>query len=90
MFFTMEFVHIKNFSTLGEAIDVQNQVNAMLLDLLKDLDSRNSLKVVHDEPEVWRLWMQLGQVRVNLHTIFTCDDPFMHFHPSNSIVQVVR
>ncbi|MBP7841930.1 hypothetical protein KA037_04680 [Patescibacteria group bacterium] len=81
---------IKNFETLCGALAVQKQVNSSLLEVMQDPRQRNSLKVLHDTPEVWRMWLQLGEVRVNLHTIFTCEDPFMHFHPRNSIVQVIR
>ncbi len=80
----------KNFTTVEEAIERGAEVYDCMPELLSlDLDVWNSVKVLHDTPEVWRLWLQLGEIRLNLHYILNCNDPFMHFHPWPSIVECV-
>ncbi len=87
----MKLPFFKNFTTVEEALQVRHEVYWQLEKLLMlPIERWESLKVVHDTPEVWRLWLQLGEVRLNLHYILNCDDPFMHFHPWPSIVQCVK
>ncbi len=81
----------KNFTTVEEALERKAEVDAYMPELLSiDLDVWNSVKILHDTPEVWRLWLQLGEIRLNLHYILNCNDPFMHFHPSPSLVECVE
>lgn len=46
------------------------------------LDDFNSKKVTYRKPEVWRLWIQVGDYRVNLHKIFKSEiQELFHPHP---------
>lgn len=86
----MKQYSLKNFTTNEQALERLQEIEAVLPEILNvQLEQWNSLKVVHDEPEVWRLWMQCGEVRINLHLIAPCSDPFFHFHPWPSVVKCV-
>jgi hypothetical protein len=85
-----ELPQLKSFMTVAEAQKTQLEVKSLLLDLLEHPEQWNTLKVLHDEPEVWRMWLQLGNVRTYIHGIFTCEDPFLHFHPWRSSVELIK
>lgn len=87
----MKQYKFKNFTNNKEALETLNEVEAEMPGILEGpLEQWNSLKVVHDEPEVWRLWMQCGEIRLPLHLISPSSDPFFHFHPWPSVVKCVN
>jgi hypothetical protein len=49
-------------------------------------------KILHDDPEVWRVWWQLWEIRVALHKIFPCveGECFFHPHPWPSTVRCLK
>jgi hypothetical protein len=79
-----------NFSTATEAFTTLEQVEAILPELLSDIHVWNTYKVIHDDPQVWRIWSQLGDIRVCFHKIYPCNDPFLHPHPWPSIVKCLQ
>ncbi len=80
-------LNLKAFTTDEEAIETLKFVELWMTEILSvSLSDWNSVKVIHDQPEVWRLWLKLGEVRLNLHRIAPASDPFFHFHPWPSIV----
>lgn len=50
------------------------------LEFEAELKDFNSKKVIYQEPEVWRLWIQVGEFRVNFHKIFKSETQEL-FHP---------
>lgn len=82
--------NFKNFTTPEEAFFTLAEVEKILPELLQDRGIWNSYHIKHDDPEVWRLWLQLGDIRLYLHKIFACDEPFLHVHPSTSIVKCLK
>lgn len=89
----MKQYFFKNFTTNEEALERWQEIEAVMPEILNlPLEQWNSLKVLHDEPEVWRLWMQCGKVRINLHLFVPCNgnNPFFHFHPWPSVVRCVK
>ncbi len=86
----MKQYKFKNFTNNKEALERLNEVETEMPGILEGpLEQWNSLKVVHDEPEVWRLWMQCGEIRINQHLISPCSDPFFHLHPTPSVVKCI-
>lgn len=79
-----------NFTTPEEAFQTLEWVEKILPELLEDADEWCTYKVIHDDPEVRRIWRQLGDIRVCFHKIYPCDDPFLHPHPWPSIVKCLK
>jgi hypothetical protein len=52
-----------------------------LLELLDNEDTWHGLDIDYESPRVERLWMSLGEYRVNLHCIHTCKPGEALFHP---------
>lgn len=82
-----EYLLLRHHELAMEAI---NTIEPMLPELLAEPDEWNTYKVIHDDPEVWRIWRQVGNIRVCFHKIYPCDDPFMHPHPWPSIVKCLK
>lgn len=78
----------ETFHTPQQAVERMNDVLKVLPDLWSNhLNDAKTLKILHDEPEVWRIWWQLGGVRVGIHTLWECaEDCYLHNHPWRSIV----
>ena len=66
----------------------------LLWELLDSKEEKNwnTILVDYERPHVERLWRQIGENRVYLHTINPCraDEAFFHFHPWPSIVRVIE
>jgi len=54
-----------------------------LLRLLKDPETPwQTLEVLYEEPRVERVWVQIGENRLNIQRIYPCEgEPFFHPHP---------
>lgn len=59
--------------------------------LIRQRTEWNSLEVVYDKPRVERLWRQLGDHRLALHRIHSCEkgESLLHPHPWPSAVIVL-
>lgn len=56
--------------------------SADFLEFNAELSDFQSKKVIYHKPEVWRLWLQVGEYRVNLHKIFKSEETELyHPHP---------
>lgn len=49
----------------------------------------NSVDVTYEDPHVERLWLPLGENRLNLHCIHPCKKPLIHPHPWPSAVKIL-
>jgi hypothetical protein len=87
----MNLPYIRSFSNSQEAQVVQKKVEENMPLILADTSFKTT-KILHDDPEVWRVWWQLGEVRVALHKIFPCVDGecFFHPHPWPSTVRCLK
>lgn len=57
--------------------------------LLHDTETMwKTLHVTYEEPHVERVWIQLGENRLNLHRIHPCKKPLIHPHPWPSAVVI--
>lgn len=79
--------NFKNFTNAEQAFKTLAEVEKIMPELLEDRSLWNSYRVLHDDPEVWRLWIKLGEIRVCIHKIYACNNPFLHVHPWPSIVK---
>lgn len=79
-----------NFTNAEQAFKTLAEIEKILPLLLADRTIWKSYHIKHDDPEVWRLWLQLGEIRLYLHKIFACSDPFLHVHPGSSIVKCLK
>lgn len=63
-----------------------------LLGLLKDPNTPwQTLEVLYEEPRVERVWVQVGENRLNVQRIYPCSgDPFFHAHPWPCAIFVVK
>jgi hypothetical protein len=84
----------KNFSTNEEARYLLNSATRYALPNLitNALDQAKTVKILHDEPEVHRIWWELGEVRIAIHRIFPCKEKscFFHPHPWPSAVECIQ
>lgn len=76
-----------NFTNAEQAFETLAEVERLMPNMLEDRNEWNTSHVIHDDPEVWRLWRQIGEIRVCIHKIYACTDPFLHVHPWPSIVK---
>jgi hypothetical protein len=83
--------NFKNFTTDVEAIAIMKEVMKIVPQLWERTDLMQTNRVVHDDPEVWRCWWQLGEVRVNFHFIYACQrfTCFFHPHPWRAIIYII-
>lgn len=86
----IEKYSFQSFTTPEEAFATYKEVRKILPELFHDGKIWNTYRVMHDTPEVWRIWRQLGEIRVCEHLIFSCTDPFFHFHPWRSLVECLE
>lgn len=86
----IEKYNFSNFTTPQQAFATRLKVRTVLPELFHDGKKWGTYRVLHDDPEVWRIWRQLGNIRVCLHYIFSCDAPFFHFHPWPSVVECLE
>jgi len=49
--------NLKSFNTHEEAQKIQSLVESNMLKILADTSFRTT-KILHDDPEVWRVWWQ--------------------------------
>lgn len=65
--------------------------NGDYIEFEANLEDFHSKKVVYHKPEVWRLWMQVGEYRVNLHKIFKSETKeLFHPHPWPMVTSIIR
>lgn len=82
---------LPTFTSLDEAKSVFQQARALVPELLiNHLDEAKSIKVLHDEPEVWRIWREIWDIRIAIHKIFPCNECFFHPHPWPSVVEIIK
>jgi hypothetical protein len=74
-----EISAMSHFSTLEEARKLQGLVEWNMQSILGY--PMNTVKIKHDDPEVWRVWTSIGDVRIAFHKIFPCQDGECFFHP---------
>lgn len=88
----IEEIKYKNPETDLDMVTLYLQIQGILPELLQRRDLMKSLKVLHDEPEVWRIWWQLGEVRIMFHKIMPAmpDQAFFHPHPWPSKVRILK
>lgn len=86
----MTELSFKNFTTNQEAIETLLKVESVIPDILAHPELMKTSRIIHDEPEVWRIWWQLGDIRVAFHKIFPCEECFFHPHPWPSIVKCLK
>jgi len=86
-----DLYNLESFNTHEEAIETQSIVESNIFDILNDTSYRTS-RIIHDDPEVWRVWWQYWEVRVALHKIFPCLDGecFFHPHPWPSTIRCLK
>lgn len=84
----------KNFTTNEEAqYALRSMTRYALPNLITNaLDQAKTVKILHDEPEVHRIWWELGEIRVAIHRIFSCKEKscFFHPHPWPSAVECIQ
>jgi hypothetical protein len=54
----MNALEFRSFSNSKEALEIQEQVEANMPLILQRPDFKTT-KILHDDPEVWRVWWQL-------------------------------
>ncbi len=69
-------------------------VNAeeLILHLIHNV-AYKTVNILHDEPQVWRIWWEVENTRIALHKIFPCvnpDDCFFHPHPWPSAIRCLK
>jgi hypothetical protein len=79
-----------NFTNEKVAQEVQYNVESNIGKILSLADAMQTSRIIHDEPEVWRVWWQLGDIRVALHKIMPCDECFFHPHPWPSVIRCLK
>lgn len=82
---------LPSFTSLEQAKDVLKKVRDIMPELLTNhLHEAKSVKILHDEPEVWRVWREIWDIRVAIHKIFPCNECFFHPHPWPSVVEILQ
>lgn len=79
-----------SFSTNEQAKYILWEIEKNIDWLLKQKDTMKTTRILHDEPEVRRVWWQLGDIRISFHKIFPCDECFFHPHPWPSLVKCLQ
>ena len=83
-------LQLKNFNTNQEALERLQIIEDNMHIILEHTDIMRTSRIMHDEPEVWRLSWQLGEVRLAFHKIFPCHECFFHPHPWPSLVKCLK
>jgi hypothetical protein len=73
---------LKNFTSDDQALRALTIAKEMIDELMVNhLHEAKTKRIIHDEPEVHRIWWDVGEVRVALHRIFPCKTRSCFFHP---------
>lgn len=74
----------------GDMLGRLHEVEERLSSLLDAGPSAwESLDIDYEPPRVERLWLQLGDLRVNLHRIHPCETALYHPHPWPSAIRIL-
>lgn len=74
----------------GSLVAVLHRAEALLPDLLKDLEGWQTLDITYEPPRVERLWRQFEEgYRVCLHRIHPCEKALFHPHPWPSAIKIL-
>lgn len=75
-----------------EMLKALHAIEKQLPDLLQDTEGWQSMFIDYEQPIVKRIWRQLGEYRVCLHKIHSCnkDKAFFHPHPWPSAMKILK
>lgn len=83
-------ISFDSFSTNDEAKAILKSIEENIQSLIADKENMRTSRIIHDEPEVRRVWRQCGDVRVSFHKIFPCNECFFHPHPRPSLIKCIK